>query len=176
MKAKTTDRMFIAAMTLAVAGALTGCNREQPAATTDTAPMATDTTDAMTPAPMPEPAMPAATGGHSKMAMMDKNSDGMVSMEEHNMGASSMFTSTDADSNGMVSMTEMEAGMRAMGDDMPAASMIKMMDKNGDGMVSSDEHVAGASAMFKKMDADGNSSMTAAEMQAGHDMMMKDGM
>ncbi len=172
MKGNNTDRMFIAAMSLAIAGTLAGCNREQAVDTNDITPVV-QADPAQTDAMMPDPAMPAA-GTDAKMAMMDKNSDGMITVEEHDMGASSMFTSMDTDSNGMVSMAEMEAGKSAMGhdmDNMSTADKIKMIDGNGDGMISSDEHVTGTQAMFKKMDTDGNGSLSAAEMQAGHASM-----
>lgn len=49
------------------------------------------------------------------------------------------------------------------------------MDSDGDGLISVKEHAAGAKAMFERMDADHDGHVTAAEMDAGHAMMMKPG-
>ncbi len=171
MKGTGNERLFIAAMSLAIATVLGACDRDRPANTTDITPVTESAPPA--PTPTPEPAAPAAST-HDKMGMMDKNSDGMVSAEEHDTGASLMFTTLDADNNGSVTAAEMEAGKSAMGhdmDNMSTADKIKMIDGNSDGMISSDEHVTGTQAMFKKMDTDGNGSLSASEMQAGHASM-----
>lgn len=178
MKNIHTDRIFIAAMSLAIAGALGACDRDGSADaatdTSDTAPVAQ--ADPITPAatPAPEPVTPAVASGDSTMTVMDSDGDGRVTAAEHDAGASTMFTRMDADGNGSVTAAEMEAAKGAAGhdmDNMSSADKIKMIDGNNDGMISSNEHVTGAKAMFEKMDTDSNGSLSASEMQAGHASM-----
>jgi Ca2+-binding EF-hand superfamily protein len=49
-------------------------------------------------------------------------------------------------------------------------AMFKSMDTDGDGRISRAEHAAGAKKTFDKMDANHDGIVTAAEMDASHDM------
>lgn len=48
----------------------------------------------------------------------------------------------------------------------PIAGLMRLLDRNGDGRISQQEHAAGASRTFDAMDADGDGTVTAAEMDA----------
>lgn len=174
---------FIAAMSLAIAMALGGCDRDGHAdaaavpsvAQDDTLPSESLPTEPAMTEPMPATGTSAATGGvASQFAMMDGDGDGKVTREEHAAGAGSMFTTMDADGNGNVTAPEMDISQQALDGDprMTSADKIKAIDSNADGMLSREEHEAGSSSMFQKMDGDGDGALTAAEMQAGHDSMI----
>jgi Ca2+-binding EF-hand superfamily protein len=119
--------------------------------------------------------------GMARMEMMDTNSDGQLSRDEHAAGAKKMFETMDADKDGKVTVTEMEtayaqiAGKDAkkMKGKMSASEKIKMVDTNGDGVLTAEEHTSGATMMFDRMDSDKNGMVSTAEYQAGHKAMMK---
>lgn len=120
----------------------------------------------------------AGGGGmpEDKFKAMDSNNDGMLSSAEHATGASAMFTAMDTNHDNMVSAAEMDAHHKAKmkgAKDMSSAEKIRMLDTDKDGQLSMSEHDAGARTMFSRMDADGNGSLSKAEMHSGHHDMDK---
>jgi len=112
---------------------------------------------------------------------MDANGDGKVSPDEHAASASRMFEKMDTNADGKVTAAEMTAAHQNMtgkkaerGEkgELTAAEKIKVIDTNGDGVLTADEHATGAKAMFDKMDTDQDSTLTKAELKAGHQKYM----
>jgi Ca2+-binding EF-hand superfamily protein len=109
---------------------------------------------------------------------MDANGDGKISAAEHAAGAKAMFVAMDANKDGIVTAAEMDAANRAKGGNASAgqlssAEKIAVIDTNKDGKLSTVEHSAASRKMFEKMDKNKDGFVTAEEMQAGHDQMMK---
>jgi len=119
-----------------------------------------------------------AAAHEDEMQMMDSNKDGMISPAEHAAGARRMFQEMDADHDGKVTAAEMDAMHAQMkpadtsGPSMSSAEKIKTIDKDNDGVLTAAEHEAGSREMFAKMDANGDGSVSADELRAGHEKMM----
>jgi Ca2+-binding EF-hand superfamily protein len=117
-------------------------------------------------------------GTQDMMKMMDANSDGKVTHEEHAACAARMFAKMDADHDGIVTAAEMDAGHErvtgktAAKGEMSAVEKIKVIDSDGDGKLTAAEHVSGSQMMFERMDADRDGFLTAAEIAAGHAKLM----
>jgi Ca2+-binding EF-hand superfamily protein len=120
----------------------------------------------------------ARAGGEARFETMDTNGDGKISPDEHSAAASRMFETMDTNADGKVTAAEMTAakqnltGRKPAKGEMTSAEKIKTIDTNGDGVLTADEHAAGAQSMFNKMDTDHDSSLTKAEMKAGHEKYM----
>lgn len=122
-------------------------------------------------------------GGDQMFQKMDANNDGKISVDEHAAAAKKMFEVMDANKDGKVTAAEMEAaheqiaGKAAVAKDkgkqMSAAEKLKVVDSNGDGALTAEEHLAGSKSMFDKMDANHDGLLTKAELEAGHDKLMK---
>lgn len=173
-------------LALATVLALSACQKREepteaaPAATppAETAPAPTEpapTEPAPTePAPTEAPPAEAKTTGVApatadRFAMMDANSDGYVSADEHAQRVKAMFDSVDTDKNGSITAQELEAGGAPTGAEagMTTADRIKTMDGNNDGLLSAAEYTKGYSDKFVKMDTDRNGQLTAMELQSG---------
>jgi Ca2+-binding EF-hand superfamily protein len=126
-------------------------------------------------------ALPAAfadQAGDKHFKMMDVNSDGQISKEEHATAAKKMFTECDANRDGIVTAAEMDASMSAKGekpekDDMNSVEKIQVIDQNGDGKLTLAEHEAGTVTMFGKMDTNGDGFLSKNECDAGMKLMKK---
>jgi Ca2+-binding EF-hand superfamily protein len=111
---------------------------------------------------------------HTEMNLMDANSDGKLTRDEHANGAQRMFQAMDADKDGRVVAAEMEAahqrvtGEKTQPGAMPAAEKIRAIDSNGDGALTAEEHAAGSRRMFEAMDINRDSQLTFPELAAGH--------
>ena len=119
-----------------------------------------------------------AAAHEDEMQMMDSNKDGMISPAEHATGARQMFQKMDADHDGKVSAAEMDAMHSQMkpadtsGSRMSSVEKIKAIDKDHDGVLTAAEHEAGSREMFARMDANGDGSVSADELRAGHEKLM----
>lgn len=126
------------------------------------------TEPAPTEAPPAEPTTGIAPATADSFALMDTNSDGYVSTDEHAQRVKAMFDTLDTDKNGSVTAQEMDAGGPATGVEagMTTADRIKTLDSNNDGLLSSAEYTKGYSDKFVKMDTDRNGQLTAMELQS----------
>lgn len=121
----------------------------------------------------------ADNNADAQFKMMDTNSDGKLSPDEHATGARKMFDTMDANHDSKVTAAEMDvahqkiAGAKAKKTDMSSAEKIKVVDTNGDGILSADEHVAGSKNMFDKMDNDKDGFLSKAELADGHAKLMR---
>ncbi len=112
---------------------------------------------------------------------MDINADGMLSPDEHAVGAKKMFDTMDANKDGIVTAEEMDAahekvvGRKAGKADMSSAEKIKDIDTSGDGTLTAEEHAAGSKMMFDKMDTNHDGLVSKGELATGHAKMMKQG-
>ena len=113
--------------------------------------------------------------------VMDINTDGMLSPDEHAAGAKKMFDTMDANKDGIVTAEEMDAahervaGRNAGKADMSSAEKIKVTDTSGDGTLTAEEHAAGSKMMFDKMDTNHDGHLSKGEVITGHAKMMKQG-
>jgi Ca2+-binding EF-hand superfamily protein len=89
-----------------------------------------------------------------------------------------MFLKMDTDHDGIVTEGEMQIAQETMlakaSKAKPAAEKIKTIDTNQDGSLSAEEHADGSRRMFMAMDADRDGQLTVAEVQAGHDKMLRE--
>jgi Ca2+-binding EF-hand superfamily protein len=117
--------------------------------------------------------------GGGEIKMMDTDTDGRISPDEHAAGAAKMFQTMDADHDGKVTASEMTAahervtGKKAVAGSMSSADKIQVIDGDGDGALTASEHAAGSRTMFERMDVDRDGFVTAAELAAGHAKMLK---
>ncbi|MBB6094433.1 hypothetical protein HNQ60_003314 [Povalibacter uvarum] len=119
-----------------------------------------------------------ASSGEEEMKLMDESRDGRITSAEHAAGARQLFLKMDTDHDGIVTEGEMQIAQKTMltkpSKTKPAAEKIKVIDTNQDGSLSAEEHADGARRMFMAMDADGDGQLTVAEVQAGHDKMLRE--
>jgi Ca2+-binding EF-hand superfamily protein len=114
-----------------------------------------------------------------EMKMMDTNTDGKISPDEHAAGAGKMFETMDADKNGKVTASEMSAahervtGRKTTAGAMSSAEKIKVIDGDADGALTAAEHAAGSRTMFERMDVDRDGFVTAAELATGHAQLIR---
>ncbi len=105
---------------------------------------------------------------HDRFMSMDTNHDGRVDAQEHAAAASAMFKQLDLNLDGAISVDEMQATRKAMdqpADEAQVRQAIAAMDRNGDGRVDAQEHLAMATALFKRTDANQDGYVTEAEMK-----------
>lgn len=121
-----------------------------------------------------------AASGRDQMAKSDSDGNGTLSAAEHATGAKAMFIAMDANGDGSVTVEEMEAASAAA--DTPAdpeaksaAEKIATVDGNGDGALTAHEHATASAKMFTTMDTDRDGALTIAEIDAGHDAMLRKG-
>lgn len=123
----------------------------------------------------PKAATAPKVSGAREVSAMDTDGDQQISSEEHAAGARTMFLQMDANADGQVVVAEMDAarpkGSPPAPGELTAAEKIAVVDRDGDGRISAREHAVGAAAMFERMDADRDGSLTAEEIQKGHDAM-----
>jgi Ca2+-binding EF-hand superfamily protein len=125
-----------------------------------------------------KPSTGSSTGEDNMFQMMDTNSDGKVSVDEHAAGAKKMFDAMDTNKDGKVTVAEMDAYHERMGKkgrpgEMTSADKIKALDADGDGVLSADEHAAGARVMFDKMDTNKDGFLSKTELVSGHQHFMQ---
>ncbi len=129
----------------------------------------------------------ANSSEEQKFKMMDANSDGKVTANEHAVGAKAAFTKMDANKDGKVTAAEMDSsqmdsshgGMNKEGKpndahhrEMTSAQKIAVIDADKDGVITAAEHAAGSREMMKTMDADRSGDLTLQECKDGHKKMM----
>ena len=120
------------------------------------------------------PSAAFADNPDARFESMDTNGDGKISPDEHAAAAALMFDKMDTNADGKVTAAEMTAayqnmtGKKADKAALTAAEKIKVIDTNGDGVLTADEHATGAKAMFDKMDTNQDSTLSKAELKAGH--------
>ena len=121
----------------------------------------------------------AALAGDDKLDRLDADKDGKVTQAEYTAGAKTSFDKLDANADGKVTAAEMDAAYTTTKPGVGAAKVpsssdkIKTLDTDGDGSLSAVEHEAGSRTMFDQMDADKDSSLTEAEIKAGHEAKME---
>jgi Ca2+-binding EF-hand superfamily protein len=121
---------------------------------------------------------PKVGSANAAFQMMDTNTDGKISPDEHSAGAKRMFETMDANKDGKVTAAEMDGahekvtGKKATKMDMSAADKIKAIDTNSDGVLTAEEHATGSKMVFEKMDADKDGFLSKAELEGGHAKMM----
>lgn len=123
--------------------------------------------------------------GRGPMPMMnfdaiDADKDGSITTAEFDAFRAAEFAKADTNADGQVSAEELAAkqlvDMTLRATDM-ASKMIERMDENADGQLSAEEMANGprAPSMFERADADGNGSISKAEIEAMKDEMGKHG-
>ncbi len=117
---------------------------------------------------------------------LDKNGDGLISLEEVKAPQQQRFRETDADGDGYISAEEArEAFARQVPPEMleemknrgmpdPGDTFINNLDSDGDGRVSEAEFIQPAIDSFNRMDADGNGMVTPDEATVFFDEMQKE--
>jgi len=115
---------------------------------------------------------------HDEMHAMDTDQDGQLSATEHANGAKRMFDAADANGDDVLTAAEMHEAhpTKAEGDYgglKSAAEKIAVIDTDKDGKLTAAEHASGAHAIFLRMDTNGDGLVSADEMQAGHDALLK---
>lgn len=149
--------------------ALTACSNPVPPrrAAADTA--AAVATTAVTPQhAAPRDVAPAESAFARLLRQLDRNGDGRVSRAEHADGARQMFDAMDADHDGKVTAAEMDAIRRDLygPDRTDTAGEMAAVDINHDGVLSAQEHAEATGVTFDLIDADHDSFLTGAELQA----------
>jgi Ca2+-binding EF-hand superfamily protein len=103
-----------------------------------------------------------ANDAEEKFKMMDTNSDGRVSREEHAAGAHAKFGKLDANSDGIVTTNELDAGHSEKKssklkfwekDDKKSAEKASTLDLNADGQITRAEHESATVTLFARLDA-----------------------
>jgi Ca2+-binding EF-hand superfamily protein len=125
-------------------------------------------------------ALPPVFAGDAdeKFKMMDTNSDGRVSREEHAAAAHARFGKMDVNSDGIVTTAELEAadgGKKSSKlkfwekDDKKSAGKASMLDLNADGQITRAEHESATVTVFARLDASNDGYLSKDECEKEND-------
>jgi Ca2+-binding EF-hand superfamily protein len=125
-------------------------------------------------------ALPPVFAGDAdeKFKMMDTNSDGRVSREEHAAAAHAKFGKLDTNSDGIITTAELEAGAGEKKssklkfwekDDKKSAQKASTLDLNADGQVTRAEHESSTVTKFARLDANNDGYLSKDECDKSDD-------
>lgn len=110
---------------------------------------------------------------HARMAEMDVNGDGVISLDEIQSRETEQFANVDANNDGQVDAAEMVAFQEARRaeqmrerESRRVARMIEHLDADGDGSLSVEEFTSRPREMFARLDTDGDGQISAEEREA----------
>lgn len=115
----------------------------------------------------------SAQGIGPDFAMLDRDGDGSVTLEELQSLSAARFTAADTNDDGALSAAEMAAAAAARAQDR-ASRLIARFDTNADGVLQMaempDRGQDRAERIFERVDTDADGLMSEAEFEAARDM------